>query len=124
VNRDNIQRVINLIESLDPCQFDMHTWGEECGTPACIGGWTDRLFHAKNIGVTAVCRTLDITDEKGFRLFYPTDIEAYNAKPQQAIRALEILRDTGEVDWPRAMREGAPPTDPVDSFIHELADVE
>jgi hypothetical protein len=32
---------------------------------------------------------------------------AYDATPQQAARAVEILRDTGKCDWDRAMKEVA-----------------
>jgi hypothetical protein len=39
-------------------------------------------------------------------LCYPQQYgEAWDATPQQAARAVEILRDTGKCDWDRAMRE-------------------
>jgi hypothetical protein len=38
-------------------------------------------------------------------LCYPDDLDGWNATPQQAARAVEILRDTGMCDWDRALSE-------------------
>lgn len=80
-----------------------------CGSAGCIGGW---VCHINGWAVGAINSIQDIAPDIAFAecvvLCTPRDDEApaWEATPQQAARAVEILRDTGKCDWPRAMREG------------------
>jgi hypothetical protein len=86
----------------------------DCGSACCIGGWVQ--YHNRNT------RKMDVENavlsispegtswEEIHALCYPNDLDndGWNATPQQAARAVEILRDTGECDWDRALEEVSP----------------
>lgn len=82
----------------------------KCGSACCIGGWVQ--YHNKNtrgLSVEEAVLTLapeGIKRDEVYKLCYPDMVEdAWEATPQQAARAVEILRDTGKCDWERAMDE-------------------
>ena len=82
-----------------------------CGSACCIGGWVQ--YHNRNT------RKMDVENavlsispegtswEEVHNLCYPnaTGGNGWDATPQQAARAVEILRDTGMCDWDRALLE-------------------
>jgi hypothetical protein len=79
-----------------------------CGSACCIGGWVN-LQNGTDYGVARAVRmiapdyieVMEIT-----ALCFPSDVpEAWGATPQQAARAVEILEETGQCDWERAMAE-------------------
>lgn len=88
-----------------------HSSGHDCGSACCIGGWVQ--YHNKGT------RKIDVSDavlsicpegtslDNVYNLCYPNDRDGngWDATPQQAARAVEILRDTGECDWDRALLE-------------------
>jgi hypothetical protein len=87
-----------------------------CGSAMCIGGWVQNFNKkTRRLGVTDAVMTIcpEGTDRKEVEeLCYPDktnnhENNAYRANPQQAARAVEILRDTGRTDWERAMSEVA-----------------
>jgi hypothetical protein len=93
--------------------FDMRRSDPEggmhpCGSACCIGGWiwlcnpeTYPLSLAGAVTTLAPVKTLE-----AFKLCYPYETpDAWEATPQQAARAVEILRDEGIADWKRAMEE-------------------
>lgn len=80
--------------------------GRHCGTVACIAGHasfasgagrSDARTSAYGIGR----EFLEITDAQASKLFVwlPHGLSLSDVTPEQAIRTLEHLRDTGEVDW-------------------------
>lgn len=76
--------------------------------PCCIGGWVQyknrktRELELED-AVKTICPPNTSIDEI-YQLCYPPDgSEAWQATPQQAARAVEILRDTGKCDWDEAM---------------------
>ena len=87
----------------------------DCGTAACIGGWAEALFtegpeHEK-VGFTPdgiVRDALGLTEAQADSLFFPsTDLRRtgiyslYSDLTQaQAVRVLDHLITTGEVNWP------------------------
>ena len=94
--------------------------GNQCGTVACIGGWVTLLLgdpfctdedHATNL--------LGLEKDLSDKLFYPDQTRGcdYNYFDENhervaevftlaaACRVLEILLNTGEVDWNRAISE-------------------
>ena len=79
-----------------------------CGSACCIGGWVQ--YHnrgTRKMGVDDAVMTITpagIDELEIHRLCFPTD-NGWDATPQQAARAVEILRDTGVCDWDRAMEE-------------------
>ena len=88
----------------------------QCGSAMCIGGWVQHHNkETRRLGVTDAVMTIcpDGTDPNQVEeLCYPDNTnngekDAYAATPQQAARAIEILRDTGFCDWDRAMNEVA-----------------
>lgn len=83
----------------------------DCGSACCIGGWVQYL-NRKTRKMDVVEAVLSISPEgtsweEVHKLCYPTGwtANAWEATPQQAARAVEILRDTGECDWDRALLE-------------------
>lgn len=86
--------------------------GADCGTAACIGGTAhlllgipydgDKSFDAATEPVRAA---FGITLAEANELFFldNTDLTFSDITPASAIRALEILRDEGVVDWSRTM---------------------
>lgn len=120
VNVENINKVIETIRGLKPERFDMNVWAEtrggwfasperlltECGTCGCIGGWTNALFDG--CGRADARDALGLTHEEANALFYPYGLGGpdgqWRITRRQAIRVLEHLRDTGEVDWSKRGR--------------------
>lgn len=85
--------------------------GHDCGSACCIGGWVQH--HNKSTrkmpveyAVMSICPE-GTSLEEVYNLCYPDDdnVDGWDATPQQAARAVEILRDTGVCDWERAMEE-------------------
>ena len=81
-----------------------------CGSACCIGGWVQ--YHNKNTRKMEIQNAVLTLAPEGmsyngvFDLCFPHDVDsAWEATPQQAARAVEILRDTGKCDWKRAMNE-------------------
>jgi hypothetical protein len=106
VNTENIQKLIDHLKSIDPCQFDMSRWYGPVydTTPTCIGGWTDRLFDIDSFDDMDTFETLGLDSSLGHLLCYPDDHAAHKATLAQGIQVLEILRDTGRVCWNLVMR--------------------
>lgn len=88
------------------------TSGFRCKTVACICGWTNLVSgHHSASDDDHAAEFLGIGYEQGQRLFYPDwagredpTVHPYTATPEQAIAVLEILRDTGDIDWISAMK--------------------
>lgn len=83
-----------------------------CGSACCIGGWVQHFNpDTRDLTLAEAVATItpwDIESEEVENLCYPVDVSStWKASPQQAARAVEILRDTGRCDWDRAMLEGA-----------------
>lgn len=105
---------------------------EPCHTAFCIAGWTNFLRFTEQEAINMepshfdrimsntdeAARRLGLVDEDGFpteganRLFYldnfglsEFDNMPPNVRSAAAIRVLEILRDTGEVNWGEALRD-------------------
>lgn len=106
----NLTDLAEFLKVLPPEKFDMES---SCGSVCCIGGWVQKVNRApieeplsrsvSKLGpsirqASALCYA-DTPD--GSDIYYP----AWGATPKQAARAVEILRDEGIVDWPRAMEE-------------------
>lgn len=107
MNKDNVLTVADGIDNsaVPDLGFNMNWWeiesddnsardmsGHNCGTIACIGGWTERLFP----GVEA-SETLGLTGSQARALFYPDG--HFDATPDKAVAVLRHLAETGEVDW-------------------------
>jgi hypothetical protein len=81
-----------------------------CGSACCIGGWVQYLNkNTRDLELQDAVATIcppDMSKDEIYRLCYPDTAHdaGYDATPQQAARAVEILRDTGECDWEEAMK--------------------
>jgi len=102
----SINKAIKLVKTCD--DFDMRSPFH------CIGGICKRYLAqkdlAKSIGITDAFFTVakNITGENARKIVFPDEAiqpNPYMATKEQAIRVLEILRDTGVVDWERVMRK-------------------
>lgn len=119
---NNLTDLAALLRSVDNSPtskvgFDMATprrgdWtSHPCGTACCIGGWVhianpDTYCLPLEVAVNSLQPDLPY-HECDTLCYPPPGYQAYHATPEQAARAVEILRDTGECDWGRAMKEGA-----------------
>lgn len=121
MNIPNILCVADAIEAgSDTLGFNMGDWfglvfpenkdyidhsGHNCGTVACIGGWTVKLFGEITEAVDFEGEARDLLgldDTQGHRLFYAGGIDARrftSIQPAHAVRVLRHLAATGEVDW-------------------------
>jgi|SRR6185437_12340722 len=116
MNRKNIKALIKALESgpvkIDGKKvgFNMNYWidraprsqdrsGHNCGTVACLGGWTDILFNRDGAAInTRDC--LGLNYNQGIDLFYPSVSKGWgNITLPEAITTLKKLLRTGKVDW-------------------------
>lgn len=122
-NAENINKVIasirGEIEATKDVGFNMSDWvgpaeieaddrtGRNCGTIACIAGHAylvsggeDRDATSDDV-VPAAQEFLDLKSGSADELFYAygSGESMYDITSEQAIRTLEHLRDTGEVNW-------------------------
>ena len=79
MNRDNFLNAIDFLEQLEPERFNFEIVREqtECGTVACVLGWTPEIFgdsaHAYCIGHPVHASDLYGVDPGiALRLFYPS----------------------------------------------------
>ena len=76
----------------------------------CIGGWAKRLQPVSSLSIVEAVKKLAPTvhlEEIAKLCFRPynDNFDGWAATPQQAAKAVEILRDTGKCDWEKAMKE-------------------
>jgi hypothetical protein len=119
---ENLTDLANLLRSIDNSEdselgFDMNvTYNDKeysshmCGSACCIGSWV-QYCNPETQGDGNLAQAVLSISPKGtssdevYELCYPSTDEAWKATPQQAARAVEILRDTGKCDWKRALEE-------------------
>jgi len=118
----NLTELADLLRGLDNTNpeggigFDMRLdwWSmiasnHPCGSACCIGGWVQHSNpNTREMTLEQAVKTLApylAYDEVEMLCFPRLKSPAWDATPQQAARAVEILRDTGKCDWDRAMAE-------------------
>lgn len=123
MNRENIQKVRDHIAKLPAKRFQMSEWiarrgyaesptldevRHDCGTCACIGGWTLALLSAKRADHFSEDRAADLlglTEDEAAELFRPEGWSAPGLYTRpHAVRVLDHLLATGEVDWESTRR--------------------
>jgi hypothetical protein len=79
-----------------------------CGSACCVAGWVQHCNpNTRTMRLAEAMQTIapDVDFEELDMLCYPMEgSPAWKATPQQAARAVEILRDTGKCDWEEAMK--------------------
>lgn len=99
----------------DNCPIGYDTTGRNCGTVACIAGHAHLIANdGRTWGSGGEVHSsgqhfLELDNEDANNLFYAWGARDENGNlrdmrkipPDRAIRTLEHLRDTGEVDWNR-----------------------
>ncbi len=124
LNLVGLNFLINTLKSVDTSPtstlaFDMgysyfrrHQSKHACGSACCIGGWCQFLFpNEEYVSLQEAFGRIVDDDELRTAVCYPNGIyldddvmlNPMKATVEQAITMLEILRDTGEVDWQTAM---------------------
>jgi hypothetical protein len=89
---------------------DRKASNHRCGSACCIGGWVQYLNkNTRDLELHGAVATIcppDMSKDEIYRLCYPDTAHdyGYDATPQQAARAVEILRDTGVCDWEEALK--------------------
>lgn len=86
----------------------------DCGTAACMVGWTNALLsplYTSNAGDVAGARVLlDLSYDQANKLFHPWEDRSPRPIPwiditnEQAVKVLDHLLETGEVDWDACLR--------------------
>lgn len=115
--RERLEYLRDFLRELPAERFDMTDSGTiedagtgDCGSPACIGGWSRALFGNPGYQYDSIARVgatvLGIGQTKATMLFYPSGEislspfrSAYSAAPAEAANVLDHLLRTGEVDW-------------------------
>ncbi len=119
----NLTELADLLRGLDNDRprrklgFDMQYSYESrngvdrpCGSACCIGGWVQyRNPNTRKLELEYALKTIcppDMSINEIHNLCYPSteDHPAWKATPQQAAKAVEILRDTGKCNWEEAMK--------------------
>jgi hypothetical protein len=118
---ENLTDLANLLRNIDNSEdselgFDMSVTyidkehsSHMCGSACCISGWV-QYCNPETRGRSLTEAVLSISPEgtsfdEAYDLCFPRADESWKATPQQAARAVEILRDTGKCDWKRALEE-------------------
>ena len=119
MRKDRIRQLAEVIEKCEDnynrpvddekdSSFTMRLVWYDCGTPACISGWTRTLFGDGIHGSDIDSELLGISSATGQRLFLPFEGGVYWAEPpdspryitaKHAAAVLRNLADTGELDW-------------------------
>jgi hypothetical protein len=117
MNTERILHIADMIEKLEPRQFDMSDYvtENECGTVACIAGWTyltygDPAGEGDPHELAAIHLGLD--EDRADDLFLPNPLTSglpscvtyAQITPAHAAQTLRKLAATGEVDWSHANR--------------------
>lgn len=124
----NIERLTvlrDVIANLPPSRFKMSTWVDvideeeddrdsneltagdikhDCGTCACIGGWTDALFREPKDrpmqhSTLDTGKLLGLTGGQTYELFTPKGVAWIEVTQEKAAEVLTRLIETGRVDW-------------------------
>lgn len=126
MNRENIQKVRDVIAGLPPRRFDMSDYSSGpsdyptapellhgCGTAACIAGWAAALADPDSKRPLNSRAIYDAQDWFGLdhaqadQLFCPQSISLadwHKITRSHAARVLDHLLATGEVDWKSTRR--------------------
>lgn len=122
MNKENIKIVRDHLASIDDSRFDMRDLLirdgvpdciddyddgpakllRGCGTAACIAGWTNFIFSPKTKGAhtTHAAETLGLDGSQCFALFLPLGFGTPGKYTrEQAIRVLDHLLETEEINW-------------------------
>ena len=132
MNTDRILILANFIESLPDERLDMHLWASDgddenldqatatvlhnCGTAACIGGWTEALFNPDALQFRgtrglwspdaplpkdSAGTLLGLTVAQAHDLFMPPHTSGAwsDITPAIAADTLRRLAETGQVEW-------------------------
>jgi hypothetical protein len=110
--RENLTKVRNVIEFLDPSRFNMAQWNtanspnelaHKCETAGCIGGWAEPILLSED----ETAQLLGLSPSEGYALFYPSECGTpewvsrswQELKPKHAVQVIDHLLGTGKVDW-------------------------
>ena len=114
--RERIAYLSAFLRDLPEQKFNMTTWAQradadsknahlairdmECGTTACIGGWTNTLWPQewRLWDSTRAMDTLGLTLDQGQELFFGAGTQ-FSITSSQAADVLDHYLATGEVDW-------------------------
>lgn len=121
MNIENIralQAKLREVKKSETDTFSLIHWymPSDCGTMACIAGWAYELTltsdKSKCVSVnylhSEAVKFLGITSEQAGPLFAPNDvIDYYSVTVDEAIKTLDILIDTGLVDWSHVLEREA-----------------
>lgn len=116
INKDAINATIEVMRNTQDFQFDMGSWvgktydetGNECGTSCCLAGFAYIAKTGQKITVEdsyvkpfyeEAKEYFNIDDRTASNLFTPSNDGIDQNSIETGIRALEYLRDTGEVLW-------------------------
>lgn len=102
----NIKLVRDDIADAPEEHFGMKFWN--CGTSACIGGFIDRRFGEEyELSYEEAGNFVGLDWYSADDLFSMLDSKYgfEDATKDSALRVLDILAETGEVDWDRAIEE-------------------
>jgi hypothetical protein len=125
MNIENINKIIAKLQEKDTNVLMMSSWCKkirlpssgECGTAACIGGWAQIIMRQEDVNYysprAATWMGIDYELFLDLCFMRRCDFDHYwfdqeydiPTSKKIGVRALEILRDEGKVDWGRAISE-------------------
>ena len=115
MNVENVNKLINHLESIEDSEYDQKTYIHDCGTPACITAHAVYLSKEKNLRLMNRSLVgnemfwlaqiwLDIPLHNEIEMCNPYPIERYKkTKKQEAINMLKNFLETGEVVWEKVI---------------------
>lgn len=107
MNRERLTILRDHLASLPDERVDMME-PNTCGSASCIGGWSNRLFlpEQKNADLYDAQRTLGLSDQQYWELFYATEAvdRLSELTRTDAIAAIQSMLDSPDDDalpvWP------------------------
>ena len=111
IYKGRLTELADHLEALPPEQYDQENWAHDCGTPACIAAWAVFLFAPSRYRRSRIACTIEqdaqellgLTEFQGGGLFVPCPYGPESSVTvDEAAQCLQLLVDTGDVDWDNA----------------------
>jgi hypothetical protein len=80
MNKQNIQDLINLLETIDEADFNLSEYAHPCGSPACVAGHATTLDSWKLGGGRIEGMPIFLDETGGYAFAVWADIAVYHAR--------------------------------------------
>ena len=115
MNIENVNKLIDHLESIEDFEYDQETYTHGCGSPACVGGHAAYLARIEgeidiHLSMELIAQSyLGICNHDRERMFSPDPLNQYKRRikqdvtKQDAINMLKNFSETGKVVWEKVI---------------------